>query len=180
MGLFDSVETVGLIYSKKLVKAPLTPEICYGYHALSLDEKRPGYSPSRWNAEPDNTDRIQVWFAGCHADVGGWHMDTGLPDIAMGAVLEKAEKHGLELNLGWQQALSPNCEGHLYNSYFGIWKKFSRVIKPKPRQPPEHAKIHQSVADRMAKIRSYDPPLPNTAHYVSHDGYDASLKTASK
>ncbi|HEV7716912.1 MAG TPA: DUF2235 domain-containing protein, partial [Steroidobacteraceae bacterium] len=45
----------------------LSPMVDRGFHAMALDERRMDFPVTRWNADA----RIeQVWFAGCHSDVG--------------------------------------------------------------------------------------------------------------
>ncbi|KIM73856.1 hypothetical protein PILCRDRAFT_14925 [Piloderma croceum F 1598] len=86
LGAWDTVSSVGMFRGKTL---PLTNEInediCYFRHALALDERRvkflPEYvcggishNPMAGNAANaiSTSPRIkEVWFAGCHSDIGG-------------------------------------------------------------------------------------------------------------
>ena len=63
------------------------------YHAMALDEYRSKFEITRFNPSNKVT---EVWFAGCHADVGGGYAD-GLKtaNIALSWMINMAEEHGL-------------------------------------------------------------------------------------
>ncbi|KAG9312369.1 hypothetical protein JVU11DRAFT_6742 [Chiua virens] len=76
VGVWDTVSAVGLGRNKTL---PCTTSscdhICYFRHALALDERRVKFLPEyvyggRSNICGDGRIK-EVWFAGCHSDVGG-------------------------------------------------------------------------------------------------------------
>ena len=48
-------------------------------HALALDEERERFQPSYWD-KPDgaNTEVNEVWFSGCHTNIGGGYCDTNV------------------------------------------------------------------------------------------------------
>lgn len=172
LGLYDSIETVGLLYSRKLVKAPGLPQVCYGFHALAIDEKRPAFTPSRWHMTPDTDHLTQVWFIGCHADIGGWHEETSLSDITLKWMLQQAQTHGLELDNGWQDRLHPNPQGRIHESYTGHWKLLGKLSGgPKRRHIREHADIHSSVKQRVNTDETYRPDLPQPTHFIDDKGY---------
>jgi hypothetical protein len=56
----------------------------------SIDEKRKFFPVLKWNAEARVT---QVWFPGVHSDVGGGHEESGLSDIALKWMIERAYEH---------------------------------------------------------------------------------------
>src|SRR3546814_5840479 len=71
----------------------LSPKVGFARHALSIDENRAGFPRVRWGTrgavqenegkEPKWLD--QIWFAGCHSDVGGSYLEdeSRLSDIAL-------------------------------------------------------------------------------------------------
>ena len=67
-------------------------------HALAIDERRADFAPRLWQPR-EGVDLRQVWFAGCHGDVGGGHApdDDGsrIGDVALGWMLDEAERAGL-------------------------------------------------------------------------------------
>ncbi|GBE87201.1 hypothetical protein SCP_1004480 [Sparassis crispa] len=98
MGLWDTVSSVGVFRRKKdLPGTPDCKDVHYVRHALALDERRVKFSPEfitptvaashSDSADPAGTERLpdiekdgqsnrpirvkEVWFAGCHSDVGG-------------------------------------------------------------------------------------------------------------
>jgi len=83
-------------------------------HAVAIDERRTMFQPSlwkpgekydRWSDEErkyiqTEQDLKEVWFAGCHSDVGGGfpEKESGLAKVAMAWMLDEAAKVGLHLD----------------------------------------------------------------------------------
>ncbi|RYE54323.1 MAG: DUF2235 domain-containing protein, partial [Rhizobiaceae bacterium] len=83
-------------------------------HAVAIDERRTMFQPSLWKPgekydyrpsekQPYNStdqDLKEVWFAGCHSDVGGGfpEQESGLAKVAMTWMLDEANKVGLLLD----------------------------------------------------------------------------------
>ncbi|KDQ15887.1 hypothetical protein BOTBODRAFT_107984 [Botryobasidium botryosum FD-172 SS1] len=100
VGAWDTVSSVGLIYSRNLPFTTSNESIRYFRHALALDERRVRFRPSlyqnplrtvhraeeksaestaatRPDAEQDQLKPVkEVWFAGTHADVGGGNVNN--------------------------------------------------------------------------------------------------------
>ncbi|KAH9055196.1 hypothetical protein EDB87DRAFT_1688477 [Lactarius vividus] len=79
LGVWDTVCSVGLI-PRDLPFTASNTAVRYFRHALALDERRATFQVNHWhrrlrynhdNVEHPQTDVREVWFAGCHADVGG-------------------------------------------------------------------------------------------------------------
>lgn len=51
--------------------------------ALAIDEHRADYAPVLWTAARDGADVLQMWFPGCHAQVGGGYPDDVLCEISL-------------------------------------------------------------------------------------------------
>lgn len=64
-------------------------------HALALDEKRASFLPTLWTGVDAGRDVVQMWFCGCHADVGGGYRESGLADIALHWMIGEAAGAGL-------------------------------------------------------------------------------------
>lgn len=65
-------------------------------HALSIDEVRGPFRPTFWTLPRGRPPRPgqhveQVWFSGCHNDVGGGYRETALSDICLRWMAERAE-----------------------------------------------------------------------------------------
>lgn len=113
LGVWDTVGALGAPYGlvlgwliDKFFKCrfhdvKLSPIIESGYHALSRDEKRWPYRPTLWklSASHDQTKFEEEWFPGVHSDVGGGYADSGLADIALQWMTEKAAHHGMKADL---------------------------------------------------------------------------------
>ena len=171
VGVWDTVKSVGLWdnlksldFLKLRTALPYTyqmPDMKYGRHAISIDERRAHFRTNKW--APQNGDaHQQVWFAGVHSDVGGGYAETGLSDIALRWMLEGAvardllvHDHSIENIVG-----DPLADAH--ESLKGAWY----LAGWKPRTIPAGAWIHTSVQQRIQKRRDYTPTIPSDAVYV--------------
>ena len=103
IGVWDTVGNLGIpIIPKYADRRELTfhntflsPHVDIGLHALSIDEPRKFFSPTFWTKRagemlPDGQIIEQVWFPGCHANVGGGYKDCGLSDISLLWMAERA------------------------------------------------------------------------------------------
>ena len=170
----------------------------YGFHALSIDDRRQQFLPTLWNEptkaqeEGDPVGQIfeQVWFPGVHADVGGGYEDAGLSDIALGWMIDKAlaALHPLHLTTPPEQGLNPRSTATLHDSREGFWKKlFYREVPRfvcKGHQEPlsketvktGEAYLHRSWLDRIGALYdSYDTP-----HLGAHPDYVHSVNQLRK
>ncbi|MCK4742747.1 MAG: DUF2235 domain-containing protein [Sulfuriflexus sp.] len=78
----------------------LSSSILNAFHAVAIDEKRKHFIPALWQQKPSNMGTQilqQVWFTGVHTNVGGGYHATGLSDISLEWMAEKASLCGLEL-----------------------------------------------------------------------------------
>src|SRR5215813_15341806 len=69
-------------------------------HALALDEERERFEPSYWNKPAGADTQVdEVWFSGCHTNIGGGYCDTNLSNIAFIWVLKAAQDAGISIDL---------------------------------------------------------------------------------
>ena len=61
------------------------------FHALSLDERRPSFLPTRLSGA------CEVWFRGVHSDIGGGNGNRGLNDITLKWMMSKAKAASLPI-----------------------------------------------------------------------------------
>jgi hypothetical protein len=93
----------------KFYDRDLNPDVSFARHALSIDENRKDFDRVEWT--DDGTKKIdpsdpapdwlqQIWFAGCHSDVGGSYSEneSRLSDIACIGWLRRQAKC---LNPSW-------------------------------------------------------------------------------
>ena len=96
LGLWDTVKAFGVIWPKSLPHLRFNPSVDIVRHAMALEERRTMFDPTTWGGTdgdrqgtPDGfitpawppqfiekgQDVKEVWFEGCHSDMGG-----GLPE----------------------------------------------------------------------------------------------------
>lgn len=91
----------------------LSASVRHAYHAMSIDENRRDFAVTPWHTEHngesllrevyvdprdgdsgEQTDRTQtvdqVWFSGVHTDVGGGYAESGLSDISLAWMIDRA------------------------------------------------------------------------------------------
>ena len=156
IGVWDTVASVGWLRRAQFSDNRLNGDVTYGYQALSVDENREHFRPSVWeeDAMPEGQTIEQVWFPGCHADVGGQEADRGISDIPLEWMLRNAKQKGLRLRRDWRASLRPDPTGDITpnGSY---WRLLGGMAD---RLIPEGAKIHQSVLDRLSNSENnYHP-----------------------
>jgi uncharacterized protein (DUF2235 family) len=152
-GLDWQFHDVGL--SKRVKKA---------FHALAIHEHREEFVPTLWEKKPGAPAAQvleQVWFSGVHSDVGGGYPQTGLSDVTLRWMLDKAAQEG---NLAFdEKALvdfnpKPTAKGH---DSFGAFYKVLDWLRRKPQgalrefggaNPTTCESIHPSVLERYRAL----------------------------
>lgn len=127
----------------------LGPHVRNGFHALALNETREAYAPVMWFAPEGWTGHIeQVWFRGCHADVGGqvgWvPAARPLANIPLVWMLTRLEACGLELPQGWAARFPQDVNAPSLGNWRGWGKLFlsrrRRIILKGPTES-----LHETV-----------------------------------
>ena len=110
LGLWDTVKSYGFIVPKSLPHLRHNPAVKTVRHALALDERRCYFQATSWggvddpsydDAHPDDSPDVrEVWFAGCHADVGGGYDagESGLARPPFAWMVNEARRFGLEFD----------------------------------------------------------------------------------
>lgn len=165
IGVWDTVKSLLLNANKKFHDAKLNAEVKFGYHAMSIDEKRKDFPEYLW----DESDVIagqtleQVWFAGVHADVGGWYDERGLANISLHWMLKKAVSCGMLINTNALKQYKADPYDVQHEEYKGFWK-FRGSHK---RKIGDNSFVHESVKKRLQKDMGYKPKnLPDNPKYV--------------
>lgn len=92
MGLWDTVEA-SVDEIRGIEKLPSCVEAAY--HALAIDEWRSTFKPTRFA----KSDRVtEVWFPGCHSDVGGGYEIRTLANAPLDWMVEGCQKYGLAVD----------------------------------------------------------------------------------
>jgi uncharacterized protein (DUF2235 family) len=164
IGVWESVDAVGApwhigdyinatIHRFKFPDLKLGPEVDFACQALATDDERRTFHPLLWEHDP----RVeQVWFAGCHSNVGGGYEKQGLSLVTLDWMMRQAQhKGGLRL-LASDRALyreHANVDDKLFDSRAGtgiLYRWLPRdmeAICAKHGVPPL---IHLSVLERLA------------------------------
>ena len=153
-------------------------------HALALDEERERFEPSYWNKPAGaNTQVDEVWFSGCHTNIGGGYCDTNLSNIALIWVLKAAQDAGISIDLrglpdfDWEKSHS----GRRRDSYAEFYSELGLVggiaklfnIKRAARVIRQSQRIHQSVIEIIQ-----DKTVPGLAPYVPTARYNGDALSA--
>jgi uncharacterized protein (DUF2235 family) len=180
LGVWDTVGAMGVpggllknFEAKKFAFHDTGPSkaVRHGCHALAIDEHRNDFVPTLWTGQVEPGNAIeQVWFCGCHSDVGGGYKTRRLADIPLVWMAEKAEAEGLNLDWGClpdKSTLDPLQPTHdssqgLFelDHYFPIYRQiagrqFDVHLPGKVYTPPGsviNEKVHTSVWERYNKV----------------------------
>ena len=153
IGVWD---TVGFLKTIDFFDNKLSANVHSAYHALSLDEERTGFMPYIFDSCNHQQTLEQVWFLGSHADVGGGYVSTGLADISLRWMLDKAMRHGLKVRSEYDILVQPNPLTQMHKSRIGLW----RLLPKRKRVIAENSMIHNSVLTRKQHDSNYNPLLP--------------------
>lgn len=114
-----------------------------GFHALALNETREAYAPVMWAVPPDWAGHIeQVWFRGCHADVGGqvgnFPHSRPLANVPLVWMLGKLEACGLPLPDDWTVRFPQDAHAPSVGSWRGwgklFWSRRKRIVMSCPTE----------------------------------------------
>jgi len=132
----------------------------FGYHAVSIDEKRKFFPVLSWNSDK----RVrEVWFAGVHSDVGGGYSERGLSDITLRWMIDRAHELGLRFLATKMHKLKDDPQAQIHESYEGLWQTFGT----RKRSMVTSALVHDSVRVRIEGPAKYNPGnLPENPNYV--------------
>jgi len=126
LGLWDTVKSYGGLLPVMLPHLRHNPSVAMVRHALALDERRGWFDVTTWGAlDSDRAPRaamsrldestlaaistqdvVEIWFSGCHADVGGGAGNVDTSDIALRWMIGEAASAGLALNAAGRSFLA--------------------------------------------------------------------------
>jgi uncharacterized protein (DUF2235 family) len=171
VGVWDTVGSLGIpaIFGKvdertyAFLDTGLHPDIVNAYQCLAIDEQRAQFPATLWTSAPAPGQTIeQVWFSGCHGDVGGGTalgggVDAGtrLCDITMGWMAAKAQALGLTMDptMAAQFATLPS-----QYALDVIRQSWTPADGPPYQRPiPPNAEVANSVAVRIQYALTYTP-----------------------
>jgi uncharacterized protein (DUF2235 family) len=126
----NGVPLVGLVNRRwRFHDTKLSGTVAAAYQALAIDEKRGPFRPAIWSPPADGStqQREQVWFAGCHSDVGGGSPNPALSDISLHWMAERARACGLALE---PEAFAELDEEAAFRDICESRKSFYRLLSP--------------------------------------------------
>ncbi len=139
----------------------LDSDVRHARHALAIDENRRNFPRVKW-AMPAEAEKTvgrnplwlkQVWFAGCHSDVGGSYPEpeSRLSDIALQWMLEELKECVPEAQINDDMLyLYPDAKGMQHEeAYMFKCGPFERRWPSKPREVHPGFPLHPSVLDRL-------------------------------
>lgn len=125
LGVWDTVGSLGApfgaitgwvvdkIFQTSFHSVTLSESVESACHAIAVDETRWPFRPTLWKLTPLHESRNKAameaghvppyeekWFPGAHSDVGGGNQHTGLSDLALEWMADRAGLHGLKTDLG--------------------------------------------------------------------------------
>jgi uncharacterized protein (DUF2235 family) len=140
-------------------------------HALALDEERERFEPAFWERPATGETRVdEVWFSGCHTNIGGGYIDPNLSNISLFWMLQSARDAGLPLDsrgiAGFDVTNPRALQRDSYKEFYegmGLIGKIpvSFNLKKEPRAIRAGQRIHQSVIERMQEATPENAYLPN-------------------
>jgi len=163
------------------------------YQALAIDDERTTFHPKVWNEHRTVGYVEQVWFAGVHSNVGGGYPRTGMSDVALAWMMDKAEAHGLVFYDDNKLAVleSANVDDKLYDSRDGVgiyYRYGPRNLRQLCHSDKgvyklkDNIKIHRSAYERIKAFSAgYAPDgLPDSFDIVDVDPANPALAKVVK
>lgn len=173
IGLLDTVMSLGIRLpflwtlsepDFRYSQGRLAPNVENGLHALALDETREAFAPILWDCDGDDDRVEQIWFRGCHPDVGGQlggrESARPLANVPLNWMLTRAESFGLPLPPDWHSAMP--CD-HAAPSV-GSWRSWGKIFLMRGARAPGRdltEALHPSV------IRPYAGPAQLSGHLAT-------------
>ncbi|WP_419900261.1 DUF2235 domain-containing protein [Roseomonas sp. USHLN139] len=176
LGVFDPVASLGAPlwgwwfkprgYESRALNTSPMPNCIHVYHALAMDERRATFFPTLFWKEGGTRSGWtrtleQVWFRGVHSDIGGGYLETGLSDITLGWMVERAVRHDLAVKPGSLEALCPNPMARLHDetahrpswSWIGTWPRWAMVLDELP-STGAGISVHESLFERARQVHA--------------------------
>jgi uncharacterized protein (DUF2235 family) len=171
IGVWDTVGALGIpaifgqIDQKQFgfLDTALHPDVKNAYHALAIDEQRAQFPATLWDPTHVAGQTIeQVWFSGCHGDVGGGTLLAGgvdagtrLCDITLSWMAAKAQANGLTFDPAALQQFQTLPALYALDAIRQSWQPIDG--KPFSRPIGANDSIANSVAVRVQYALTYKP-----------------------
>lgn len=179
VGVFDTVGAMGIpitflgMFEKKdeFYDNKIGKNVTHARHALAIDEVRVDFKPTVWNSNTA-VDMKQVWFAGCHSDIGGsCAPDTNggmLSNNSLAWMIKEASAVGLAVEDYLESDAQEYPLATLNQSRKGFYRVKKKFFRPLDRKGIT-VLIHSSVKQRWDSSSSYRPN--NLKKFVNASGW---------
>ena len=137
----------------------LSGQVGFARHAMAIDEARAnfprvGWGPTKWPSNRQEQDPIwlkQVWFPGCHSDIGGSYPEdeSRLSDIALKWMIEEIETCVPHLQVNNDVAQTFGDAKALQHEERWMVPFMRLPWKKSPRYVFENGDLHSSVYERL-------------------------------
>ncbi len=179
IGVWDTVGALGIPWSGipaidwlnrrwAFHDTALSSSVRAAFQALAIDEARKPFEPAIWRPKDDVPgQRVeQVWFSGVHCDVGGGYPASGLSDIALGWMADRARSCGLAFvpgaftpgaSDGEGSVYQPDPFGILHDSRNGIYRLLPPARRVITARPGSAQYVGSSAVERFEGDAAYHP-----------------------
>jgi uncharacterized protein (DUF2235 family) len=171
VGVWDTVGSLGIpaIFGGidesqyGFLDTTLHPDVQSAYQALAIDEVRAQFPATLWTSTPaPGQTLVQVWFSGCHGDVGGGTpqggpVDNGtrLCDVTLGWMIANAQAQGLTFD---PTAIAPYGSFVAQTALDALNETWTPVYGPQHlRLITANSSLGNSVALRVQYALTYTP-----------------------
>lgn len=170
VGVWDTVGSLGIpaIFggvekASTFLDTGLHPNIKSAYQCLAVDEHRSQFPATLWTGDPAPGQTIeQVWFSGCHCDIGGGTAlvggvdgNTRLCDITLAWMLGKAQLQGLTINSAVASLYGTLASEYALDAIRESWMPADG--SPHLRPVAAGSSVADSVATRVQYALTYLP-----------------------
>lgn len=137
--------------------ANLSRTVDFAYHALAIDERRGPFRPTLWQQHPEAEGQVmeQQWFPGVHCDVGGGYERTGLSNIALHWIVEKAKAVGLAFDDDILDDYTADCFAPLHHSRTFPFTLLAPYDRPIDEGRRTNETLHPATFDRCRQFPAY-------------------------
>jgi uncharacterized protein (DUF2235 family) len=197
LGVWDTVKSYGGLLPAKLPHLRHNPIVAHVRHALALDERRGWFDATTWGRldldwKPDaawsrlsarerhrieQQDIEEVWFRGCHSDIGGGDREAQSARIALRWMLGEAAQAGLRLNAHGCRLLesSPERErAEVHESHTLAW----RLIELLPRLTIDNSPEWPKWQPAIGRAVRCPKRLLRRGRVTVHESVDAGALSA--
>jgi hypothetical protein len=163
----------------------LSSTVAFAFHAVAIDERRQPFLPTIWTQSDDGARAgqhiEQVWFAGCHSDIGGGVSSSELSDLTLAWMVDRARQTGLVLlpveTIGPPDffAFKPATAGPVHESLTWFYQLFfpSGVRSIDVMEEATHESISPKAVVRWKELSNWRPAA--LADYLSRKGEPTPL-----